>query len=110
MKIEFKNNKIRRQLSTATEIKKSFGANAKKVAARVSEIEASPNLLVLMQIPAANCHQLTGNKKGEWALNISPNHRMIFEISHDPVPVKEDKSINMILVTDIIIIGTEDYH
>jgi plasmid maintenance system killer protein len=110
MKIDYNNNKLKKQLSSATEIKKHFGVNAKKVSARLSDIEASPNLAVLVQIPAANCHQLTGNRKGEWALNISPNHRMIFEIGHDPLPLKEDGSIHTILVTDILITGTEDYH
>ena len=110
MNIEYKNNKLRKQLGSASEIKKGFGVNAKRVSARLSDIEAAPNLAVLMQIPAANCHPLTANRKGDWALDISANYRMIFEISHDPIPAKEDNSINTILVTDIIITGTEDYH
>lgn len=110
MEIDYSNNKLRKQLSDASEIKRAFGVNAKKVMARIDDIMASPNLAVLMQIPAARCHQLTGDRKGEWALNISPNHRLIFEIAQDPIPIKEDGSVNTILVTEIRISGTEDYH
>jgi proteic killer suppression protein len=103
-------NKIRKKLSSPSEIKKAFGTMAKKVQNRLDDIVASPNLKVLMQIPSANCHPLSGNKNGEWALDISPNHRMIFEINHDPVPKKDNGEIETIEVIDIRIIETIDYH
>jgi plasmid maintenance system killer protein len=110
MKIAYKNNKIRKQLSSATEIKKAFGTNAKRVGQRMEEIESSPNLAVLQQIPAANCHPLTGERNGEWAVDISANHRLIFQLDHDPIPENTDGSVNSLIVTDIIVIGMTDYH
>ena len=110
MEIEYSSNKLKKQLSNATEIKKAFGVNAKRVAARMDDIRSSPNLAVLMQLPAANCHPLIANKRGQWALDISANHRMIFEIANDPIPVKDDESVDTIRVTDIRIIETTDYH
>jgi proteic killer suppression protein len=111
MIVDFKSNKLRKQLTTAAEIKKSFGVNAKRVAQRMDDINASDNLQVLCNIPQANCHPLTGNKDGEWAVDISGNHRIIFIITNDPIPIKEDGGINRILVTDIQIISAqEDYH
>lgn len=110
MNVEYRNNKLKRQLSNASEIKKAFGVNAKRVASRMDDIIASPNLKVLCQIPAANCHSLSGDRNGEWALDISGNYRLIFKITHDPVPETEDSSINTILVTDICIREIVDYH
>jgi len=110
MKIEYKKNKLEKQLSIASEIKKTFGVNAKRVASRLDDIISSPNLKVLIQIPAANCHPLSGDRKGEWALDISANYRLIFEIAHNPVPRTEDGSINTLLVTDICILEIVDYH
>jgi len=110
MNIDYKNNKLKKQLSDASEIKKAFGVNAKRVSARMEDIRASPNLAVLMQIPAANCHPLTGDRVGEWAVDISANHRLIFVIANDPIPKTEDGGINSIFVTDIRIIETGDYH
>jgi plasmid maintenance system killer protein len=110
MEIRFRKNKLQKQMSSASEIKKAFGVMAKKVAARLDEIAASPNLAILMQIPAANCHALIADRKGQWALNISGNFRIIFEIDHDPIPLKDDGSVNTILVTIICVTDTEDYH
>ena len=110
MNIRFSSNKLMKQLGSSTEIKKAFGTNAKRVQSRMDDIMSSPNLKVLMQIPAANCHMLSGDRKGMWALNISANYRLIFEIDHDPVPKKENEEIDTILITDIKIIETTDYH
>lgn len=110
MKIEYKKNKLQKQLSSATEIKKAFGINAKRVSMRMDELMASPNLAVLMQIPAANCHSLTGDRNGEWAIDVSANYRLIFEIINDPIPRTDDGSIIAILITDIRILEIGDYH
>ena len=110
MDITYASNKIKKKLSSLAEIKKAYGTMAKKVQNRLDEIKASPNLKVLMQIPAANCHPLAGDMNDEWALNISGNHRMIFDINHDPVPQKDTGGVETIEVTDIRIIETKDYH
>lgn len=110
MEIFYSTNKLKKQMSSASEIKKAFGVNAKRVQARLDDITASTSLAILMQLPAANCHPLTGNRQGEWAVNISANHRMIFEIANDPVPIDEDGNIETIRVTDIRITTTTDYH
>jgi proteic killer suppression protein len=110
MKVLYQNNKLEKQLSSASEIKKAFGKNANKVEQRMSEIKSSPNLAVLMQIPAARCHRLKGDLAGEWAVSISPNHRLLFQIADDPVPRKDNGEIDTILVKEIKIITTTDYH
>ncbi|HEY5367741.1 MAG TPA: hypothetical protein VIJ75_02020 [Hanamia sp.] len=110
MKIEYGSNKLKKQLSNASEIKKAFGINAKRVSTRLDDICASPNLAVLQQIPAANCHLLTGNREGEWAVDISANYRLIFKIAQDPVPLKDAGGVDTIKVTDIRIIEIGDYH
>lgn len=111
MNINYKTNKLRRQLGSPLEIKKHFGVNAKRVSQRIDDIIASNNLQVLCSIPGARCHPLTGDREGEWAIDVSANHRLIFTLDHDPVPVKEDGSIDRIMVTNIeIIAAQEDYH
>jgi plasmid maintenance system killer protein len=110
MKVDFTNNKLRKQMGSASEIKRTFGVNAKRVQQRLDEMEAAPTLAVLQQIPAANCHPLKGNLLGEWAVDISGNHRIIFEPDHDPVPKKVNGEIETTEITDIKILKTGDYH
>ncbi|MBK9730015.1 MAG: killer suppression protein HigA [Chitinophagaceae bacterium] len=110
MKIEYSSNKLRKQLSTASEMKKGFGTNAKRLSNRLDDIIASPNLLILKQIPAANCHALVGDKEGQWAVTVTGNFRLIFSIANDPVPKKEDGTINLELVTELSLLEITDYH
>ena len=110
MNINFKSNRLKKTLANAREIQKEYGSMAKKVSQRMEQLGSSPNLAVLISISATNCHPLTGNRKGEWAVDISGNYRLIFEIDQDPVPIKDDGSVDTILVTDIRILKTTDYH
>lgn len=111
MNISYKNKKLKKQLTDPSEIKKTFGVNAKRISQRMDDITSSENLQVLCSIPPANCHLLSGDRTGEWAVDISANHRIIFVIANDPIPKKDDGSVNKILVTDIQIISAqEDYH
>ncbi|MDD4107136.1 MAG: type II toxin-antitoxin system RelE/ParE family toxin [Prolixibacteraceae bacterium] len=110
MKIEYAKNKLEKQLGSMGELKKAFGVNAKRIGSRLDDIEASPNLAILMQIPAANCHPLTGDRKGEWAVDVSGNYRLIFKIQNNPIPKIQDGSVDAHLVTDICILEIVDYH
>ncbi len=76
----------------------------------MQELISAQNLEILKTIPAANCHELKGNRKGEFAVYISGNYRLIFEPDCNPVPVKDDNTIDCIRISDIKILGTEDYH
>ena len=91
-------------------MQKAFGLMAKKINQRMKELSSSQNLEVLKTIPVANCHELKGNKKGQFAVDISGNYRLIFVPEHNPLPVKDDNSVDCIKITDIQILGTEDYH
>ncbi len=110
MYIHYQKKKLQKQLSDASEIKRAFGVMAQRVSQRLTEIRASPSLAILMTIPKANCHLLTGDKNGEWALDVSHNFRMIFEIAHETIPLNEDGSIDATAVTEIRILKIEDYH
>jgi proteic killer suppression protein len=109
MNIDYKSNKLRKILTTAILIKKEYGTMAKKVSQRMEQLIAADNLAVLISLPV-NCHSLTGDRQGEWAIDISGNFRLIFEINQNPIPLKSDQSIDTILVTDIRILETTDYH
>jgi proteic killer suppression protein len=110
MKISYQKKKLKTSLNDASEIKKKYGVNAKRVARRIAEITAAPNLATLIQIPAANCHSLSGKRKNEWALDVSKNDRLIFEIDHDPIPLLDNNSIDTKMVTSICVVEIVDYH
>lgn len=89
---------------------KSFGQLARKVNQRLEDLKAADTLAVMRTIPAARCHELTGDRKGELAVDVSGNYRMIFEPNHNPTPKKEDGGLNWEEVTKILINEIGDYH
>lgn len=86
MEISYKSRKLEKQLTDPNEMVKSFGRLARRVNQRLKDLTDADNLAIMRTIPAARCHELTGNFKGELALDVSGNYRMIFEPLHDPIP------------------------
>lgn len=110
MQIEFKTNKLKKRLTDPRELVKALGQRARKVNQRMEELKAAENLAVLGKIPAARCHELTGDHKGELALDISKNYRLVLEAYHNPLPQKADSGLDWERVTVIRILRIEDYH
>ncbi len=110
MNIDFKNNKIQKALTDARETQKVFGNMARKVAQRMEQLKAAPTLADMENYPAARCHYLKGDRKGVWAIDISVNHRILFEIAQKNLKMNKSGSINSGKVTHIVIIDAADYH
>lgn len=110
MKISYKNNKLEKQFTQPKELIKAFGQMSRKVNQRLEELKSADNLSIMRSFPAARCHELTGNRKDQLAIDISGNYRVIFEPDHDPYPLKEDGGLNWELVLAIRILEIDDYH
>lgn len=110
MEISYKTKKLEKQLTDPRLLVKSFGELARKVNQRIKELTDADDLAVLRTLPAARCHELTGDRKGELAVKISGNYRLIFEPVNDPIPQKDDGGLDWEKVTKIRINQIEDYH
>lgn len=110
MNISYKSNKLEKQLTDPKALVKAYGLRAKKINQRMKELLAANNLEVLRKIPAARCHELTGDRKGNFAVDVSANFRLIFKPIHDPLPQKDDGGLDWIAVTDIQMLEVDDYH
>ncbi len=110
MEISYKNRQLKKQLTDPKAMAKSYGQLAVKIKLRLKNLTDASHLAVMRSIPAARCHELTGDRKGELAVDVSPNYRLIFEPLHDPIPKKDDGGLNWEEVTKIQINGIEDYH
>ena len=110
MEISYKSKKLEKQLTDPREMAKSFGQLAVKIKMRLKNLTDADNLAIMRTIPAARCHELTGDHKGELGVDVSGNYRLLFEPSHDPIPQKDDGGLNWEEVTKIQINEIEDYH
>lgn len=110
VKVSYKNRKLEKQLTIPKEMAKSFGQLARKVNQRLKELDNADNLAIMRTIPAARCHELIGDRKGELAVDVSGNYRIIFKPLHHPLPKKEDGGLKWEEITKIQINEIEDYH
>jgi len=110
MEISFKSKKLEKQLTDPKKMNKAFGVMAKKLNQRMKELSGAEHLAVMSTIPAARCHELSGDKKGLLSVDVSGNYRLTFEPDHNPPPKKEDGGLDRQQVTKIKIIAVEDPH
>ena len=71
VEISYKNRKLEKQLTDPREMVKCFGQLARKVNQRLKDLTDADTLLIMKAIPAARCHELTGDRKGELAVDVS---------------------------------------
>lgn len=110
MEIRYKSHKLKKQLTDPKTMSKTFGIMAKKINQRMKDLSGVETLSDMQWIPAARCHELTGDKDGLLAVDVSGNYRLIFEPNHNPLPEKEDGGLDWQQVTEIKILAVEDYH
>lgn len=110
MDITFKNNKLHKIFNTAKLLNKTYGKNAKFIMNRMAVLRAGINLSDIPVIKPERCHQLKGDRKGMFAVDLKQPHRLVFAPNHEPVPKMEDGGIDLTKITSITIICVEDYH
>lgn len=76
----------------------------------MKELKAADNLAVMKTLPAAKCHELRQDRKGQLAVMVSGNYRLIFVPDHDPIPRNDDGGMDWVSITIIEVIEIEDYH
>lgn len=110
VEIEFSSRKLERVLNSESQIRREFGdANGRKIMRRLEVLAASPSLAHVPRSKPERCHQLTGDRNGQFAVDIEHPFRLIFK-PREPVPRLPDGGVDAASVSSIVIVGIEDYH
>lgn len=111
MDITFKNRQLKKKFDTDSDLLRSYGKQrAKVIKMRMAILRSADNLADVPTLPPERCHQLTGNLKGQFAVGLDRNCRLLFKPNHEPLPLKDDEGINLKKVTAITILDVRDYH
>ncbi|HAT55219.1 MAG TPA: plasmid maintenance system killer protein [Lactobacillus sp.] len=107
VQIRGETNKITRILSKRREVIKKYGAKVgMKVMQRISEFTAAESLQDISRLPPQRLHLLEGNLKGYWAVDVSPNWRLVFRGTTDnEIDTVEKNEVKIIWIKEIV-----DYH
>lgn len=110
MDILFETTKLRKVLNSQKLLIKTHGPKrASRIRRRLDDLQAAGTLEDMRSLPG-RCHELTGDRSGQLALDLDHPYRLIFISAHDPLPIKDDGGLDWASVTAVVILGVEDYH
>lgn len=81
MDVTFKTAKLKKQYENAKEAEKAYGSVvARRFIERVNIIKKARDVEELCRLPGLRCHALKGDRKGQWAINLTGFDRLIFTL------------------------------
>jgi toxin HigB-1 len=108
MDISFSNDKLKDLCEQQRLATKELGAAcAGKLRSRLADLSAAANV---SELNVGRPHPLKGDRAGQFSLELAGGKRLVFEPANEPVPRREDKSIDWSLVTKARVIYVGDYH
>lgn len=110
MEVFFSDKKMCKICADSRLLKKHYGQNANKIEMRLFELYSVDNLSQVPTTPPPRCHMLTGNREGQFAVDIQHPFRIVFVPAVEPIPRKADGGIDLERVTAVEIIWIGDYH
>jgi proteic killer suppression protein len=110
MNIRFASKKFEREVNDDVQLKRSRGERqAKLIRRRLDELRAADTLADIRMLPAARCHELRGDRKGQISVDLDHPYRLLFT-ADEPVPTREDGGLDWNRVVGIVVLGVEDTH
>ena len=110
MDITFSDKNLRKCANDDTYARKRLGAlRARLFKQRLDDMAASESLEDLRYMPG-KFHELTKNRKGQWACHLDGSYRLIFTPHENPVPVSPQGIFIWAEIKGVEIIEIKDYH
>lgn len=110
MEISFQSDAVEALCNDGGLAKRKLGAPcAKKLRARLDDLDAAADLAVMRGLPG-RCHELSGDRAGQFAIELHGGVRLVFTPNHEPLPRKPDGGLDWKAITAIRIIEVIDYH
>ena len=87
-------------------------ARSKRLRIVLNSLRAAPSLAAFAppMSPPHRCHEMTGNRKGQLTMDLDHPYRLIFQPTHEPLPIRSEGGLDWRSVTAIKILEIEDTH
>ena len=110
MKIYYEHRQLQKATSEYRAAVREWGSeNAKKLSTLIQQLQAASTLKEMHNVPGARFHPLSGDRKGQFAMDLKHPKRLIVK-PIEPVPRTPDGGIDVSQVTEILVIEVVDYH
>lgn len=109
--ISFSSNKLAKTFNSEAELYKKYGKRiGELIKRRMMVLMAAPSLAEVPNRPPERMHELKGEKRGTFAVDLKHPFRLVFKPNYNRVPRKVDGGIDLTKITLITILSVEDYH
>ena len=111
MEIVFKTNKLEKILTSEKQATKEYGPeHAKKILHRMTELAAFENLGDVPTYKPMRCHELSNNRKNQFAITSKEPYRIIFIPDYQQIPMNEFGGIAKDKITRIKILEVSNHY
>ena len=110
MDIEFQNKKLQKLAENERKCYKQLGElRARLFLQRIDDLYTANTLEDVRYLPG-NYHELSANRKGQWACDLDQPYRLIFQPLENPNPIDENGRYIWVKIIGVEIIEITNYH
>lgn len=110
MEVTYKNKHLQKCAEDETySVRKLGPVRSEKYLQRIGDLMDAKTLEEVRNLPG-NYHELSANRKGQWAVSLDGPYRLIFAPHEKPIPVDENGKYVWIEIKGVEIEDIENYH
>lgn len=88
MEVTYKSTRLEKLCTNAYAAEKKYGIQmAEKIKLRIDQISATLSVEMMLQFKVGRCHQLKGDRKDQFAVDLVHPYRLIFEKLGDDIQI-----------------------
>lgn len=92
-------------------MERAYGKDmARRLKQRLAELKAADTLSDISHLPPARLHELTGNLKDHFSVDLVHPYRLLFVVDNDPLPRGPQGGVDRGAVTAILVVDIKDTH
>jgi len=98
LEVRYKNNRLKKICTQPEAARKEYGREmARKISKCIDQLTAADSVEMMVRFHIGRCHPLTGNRQGQYAMDLVQPYRLVF--------IKTGNEIQIAEVWEIV-----DYH
>lgn len=88
--VTYKNKRLKKVCTDFSVAVREYGMDiAEKIHLRINQISAATNVDMMIQSHTGRCHRLTGDRDGQYGIDLAQPYRLIFTVQDGEVQIAE---------------------
>ena len=88
MEVTFRTRKLEREYVSQKKAVRAYGVEvARRYIERINIIKSAVDIEELEKLPGIDCHSLKKNRKGQWAIKLTAQMRLIFTLQGENLEI-----------------------